>query len=217
MQQLDQVQYAEHKQSYAKTELLDEQYKEWIHNIKYYLKQIGIYLEEKQYGKIADVLEELQMGIHNGEKDLICSNRFLNAFLLDYRSVAKKKHIKIDIFVEVGFKIEFMREIDIVSVLGNLLDNAMEAAQKCEKGLVSVALYMENGGRLVICRIENNYVDEPRKEETKLLTTKENPELHGIGLKNVKRLIEQYSGYLQQEYENGVYVTTVILPVPENF
>lgn len=217
LQQLSEVRYEERKQSYDKAELLDERYKERIHNIKYYLKQVGIYLEERQYEKIADVLSEFQMGIHKEERDLICSNRFLNALLTDYRGAAKKNHVHTDIFVEAGFKIEFMREIDITSVLGNLLDNALEAAKKCDKGIVSVALYMENGGSLAICRIENNYVGELRNEGTKLLTTKENPELHGIGLQNVKRLVDRYSGYIQQEYEKGVYVTTVILPVQESF
>ena len=59
-------------------------------------------------------------------------------------------------------------------------------------------------------------VGELRSEGNKLLTTKENPEWHGIGLQNVKRLVEEYSGYIQQEYEKGVYVTTIILPVQEN-
>ncbi len=64
--------------------------KERIHNIKYYLKQIGIYLEGEQYRKIGDVLSELQIEIHKEEKDLICSNRFLNALLIDYKRGAKK-------------------------------------------------------------------------------------------------------------------------------
>ena len=206
LQQLSKVRYEERKHSYDKAVVLDEQYKERIHNIKYYMKQIGIYLEGGQYRKIADILSELQLGIYKEEKDLICSNRFLNALLVDYRGVAKKNHVQVDIFVEAGFNIEFMKEIDVTSILGNLLDNAMEAAKKCEKGLVSIALYMEN----------SYMVGELRSEGNKLLTTKENPEWHGIGLQNVKRLVEEYSGYIQQEYEKGVYVTTIILPVQEN-
>lgn len=196
-----------------KAEILDEQYKEYIHNIKYYLKQISIYLEGKQYKKIADILSELQTGIHSEEKDIICSNQFLNALLIDYREVAKRNNVQTDIFVEAGFKIEFMREGDTTSILGNLLDNAMEAAKECKSGKISVDLYMENGGSLAVCRIENNFVGELKSEGIQLLTTKKNPELHGIGLKSVNRLVDQYSGYLQQDYEKGVYVTTVILPV----
>ena len=110
-----------------------------------------------------------------------------------------------------------MREIDITSVLGNLLDNAMEGARQCEDGKVVIALYMENGGRLAICRIENNYVGELKNEGTRLLTTKENPELHGIGLQNVKRIVEEYSGYIQYEHGKGIYITTVIFPMQEIF
>ena len=215
LQRLGQIRYEERKQSYDKAEKLDERYQERIHNIKYYLKQIGIYLEAKQYKKIEDVLSELQMGIHMDEKDLLCSNRFLNALLVDYMEETKKNNVQTDIFVEPGFKIEFMREVDISSIFGNLLDNAGEAAKKCEKGQVSVALYMENGGSLAVCRIENNYVGELRSEGSKLLTTKEDPELHGLGLQNVKRLVDQYSGYIQQEYGDEVYVTTIILPMQD--
>lgn len=216
LQQLSQVRYGEQKQSYDKAEMLDEKYKERIHNIKYYLKQIGIYLEGEQYRKIGDVLSELQIGIHKEEKDLICSNRFLNTLLIDYRGEAKKNNVHTDIFVEAGFKIEFMREIDIISILGNLLDNAMEAAEHCENGKVSVDLYMENGGSLAVCRIENNYAGELKRDGTVLLSTKEDSQLHGLGLNNVKRIVGKYSGYIQQENEKGIYVTTVILPVQEN-
>lgn len=213
LQRVSQIRYEERKQSYDKAEVLDEQYKERIHNIKYYLKQIGIYLQEGQYSKIVDVLSDLQMGIYQEEESLICSNRFLNALLVDYRGQAKKNNVQADIFVEAGFKIEFMREIDIISILGNLLDNALEAAKRCEKGWISVALYMENRGSLVIFRIENNYVGELRNDGARLLTTKENAGSHGIGLQNVKRIVDEYNGYMQQEYENGVYVATVLMSV----
>ena len=196
----------------TKEEELDQRYKECIHNIKYYLKQIGIYLDTGQYKKIADVLSELQIEIHQQEKDSICSNRFLNALLLDFKNEAVKKDIRADIFVEAGFKIEFVKEQDLISILGNLLDNAIEAAQKCEKGWVSAAMYMENGGSFSVCRIENTYTGEIRQRGDRMLTTKTQARQHGIGLQNVKRLIREYSGYLHQEYENGIYITTVILP-----
>lgn len=216
LQQLSVIRYEEWKQRNDGEDVLVEQYKERIHNIKYYLKQIGIYLEGKQYKKIAEVLAELKIGIHKEEKDLICSDRFLNALLTDYREIAKKNHVHTEVFVESGFKIDFMKEVDVISILGNLIDNALEAARQCENGMVSIALYMENGGSLAVCRIENNYVGVLRNEGTQLLTSKEYPELHGIGLQNVKRLVEKYRGYMQQEYEKGVYVATLIFPAQEN-
>lgn len=196
----------------TREEELDQRYKEYIHNIKYYLKQIGIYLDMGQYKKIAEVLSELQVEIHKEEKDTICSNRFLNALLTDFRNEAVKKDIQADIFVEAGFKIEFVKEQDLIAILGNLLDNALEAAEKCKGGWVSAALYMENGGSFAVCRIENTYAGEIRQKGDRMLTTKTQAERHGIGLQNVKRLIRDYSGYIHQEYEKGIYITTVILP-----
>lgn len=196
----------------TREEELDQRYKEYIHNIKYYLKQIGIYLDMGQYKKIAEVLSELQVEIHKEEKDIICSNRFLNALLTDFRNEAVNKDIQTDIFVEAGFKIEFVKEQDLIAILGNLLDNALEAAEKCKGGWVSAALYMENGGSFAVCRIENTYAGEIRQKGDRMLTTKTQAGRHGIGLQNVKRLIRGYSGFIHQEHEKGIYITTVILP-----
>ena len=199
----------------TKEEELDQRYKECIHNIKYYLKQIGIYLDTGQYKKIADVLSELQIEIHQQEKDSICSNRFLNALLMDFKNEAVKKDIRADIFVEAGFKIEFVKEQDLISILGNLLDNAIEAAQKCEKGWVSAAMYMENGGSFSVCRIENTYTGEIRQRGDRMLTTKTQARQHGIGLQNVKRMVEKQNGNIEFQYEDGIFLVEVMLYMNE--
>ncbi len=50
-----------------------------------------------------------------------------------FKEMALKEHVSIEFFVETGFRIEFMKESDLVAVLGNLLDNALEAAKQCKE------------------------------------------------------------------------------------
>lgn len=213
LQEMSRVKYEERKQRYVKTRESDETYKERMHNFKYYLKQIRIYLDSQEYQNIEKILDELQVRVHKQHEEMLCSNKFLNALLIDFRGSAEKTGTKIKIFVEPGFNIEYIKEIDLTAILGNLLDNALEAAKKCEEGKVYVDLYMENNGDLTVFRIANNYNGEIKKKGGMFITTKEDAEMHGIGINNVNRIVGNYNGYVQQDYENGIYVTTVILPV----
>ena len=153
------------------------------------------------------------MGIYKEEKNTICANRFLNALLVDFKGEAEKNKIQAEIFVEAGFKIEYMKEIDITSMLGNLLDNALEAAGKCLYGKIRVELYMQNQGDLAVFSIENTYNGEIRRENNQFFTTKEEKEGHGIGLRNVNRLVALYNGYMQQDLGDNIYITTILIPI----
>lgn len=211
--EMSRIKYEERKSRYQRTQESDETYKERMHNIKYYMKQIRIYLDAGEYENIENILDELQISVYKEQKNTICANRFLNALLVDFSETAKKEGTDAQIFVEPGFKIEYMKEIDLTAVLGNLLDNALEAAKKCEDGKVYADLYMENKGAFAIFRIANNYRGEIRKKGGRFITTKTDAGIHGIGIQNVIHIVDKYNGYIQQDYEDGIYVTTVILPV----
>ncbi len=211
--EVSQAKYEERKHRHSKEKELEQRYQGRIHDIKYYLKQIHIYANENRINEIQDVLNELQIDIYQEEQHKICANRFLNALLIDFRGEAEKNHVKTDIFVEVGFKIEYMKEIDITSLLGNLLDNALEASKKCEKREIKVNLYMENQGDIAVLLVENSYDGNIIQRGNRLLTTKKEKQGHGIGLQNVKRIVETYHGFMQQEYDDDRYRTTIIIPV----
>ena len=210
LQQMNQVKYEERLLLHDRQGEIDEKYKEHIHNIKYYLKQIGFYLDENETEKIKNVLEQLKVSIYQEEDNIICANRFLNLLLLDFKREAKHRKVIADVFVEPGFKIEFMEEIDMISMFGNLLDNALEASEKCKKGEIYVDLYMENDGSLVVCRIKNKYEGQIMEKDKQLLTTKKDSLRHGLGVQSVKNLVEKYNGHIQIEFQDGVYTTTVL-------
>ena len=210
--EISQAKYDERKNWHDKEESIERNYKEKIHDIKYYLKQIGIYLEEGREEKIREVLDSLQMGIHKEEKNIICANHFLNILLGDFKREAEKEKVVTEVFVEAGFKIEFMREIDITSFLGNLLDNALEAARKCENGKIWIDLYMQNDGNFAVFRIKNTYRGTIIQNGDRFVTTKEEKSIHGIGLRNVNRIIESYSGYIEREYDGKYFETMIVIP-----
>lgn len=104
-----------------------------------------------------------------------------------------------------------MREIDITSLFGNLLDNALEAAKKCESGKIWIDLFMQNDGEFVVFRIKNTYNGTIIQNGEQFMTTKEEKNFHGIGLRNVNRIIEAYSGDIYREYDDKIFETMVVL------
>ena len=152
------------------------------------------------------------MGILNEEKNIYCAIHFLNILLGDFKREAEKDKVETEVFVEAGFKIEFMKEIDVTSLFGNLLDNALEAARKCEDGKIWIDLYMQNDGNFAVFRIKNTYEGTIIQNGDRFVTTKEERSIHGIGLRNVNRIVASYSGYIERAYDGKIFETMVVIP-----
>lgn len=213
LHEVGKAKYEEKKKHYNKIKSLDEKYRELLHNINHYLRQIGIYAENNQTDKIKQVLADLEIEFIKGEKEIICANVFLNSILADFKERALKEQVCIELFVETGFKIEFIKETDLVVVLGNLLDNSLEAAKKCKKGKINASFFMQNQGLLSIIYIANTYNGLINKRNRNFVSTKSEQGVHGIGIKSVNNIIDRYNGYMQQEYSDSIFKTTVIIPL----
>ena len=102
--------------------------------------------------------------------------------------------------------------VDICTILGNLLDNAIEACAKVtpkENRRIGVRIsYTEN---VVMIKIENTVDENPFVNSEILETTKKERTGHGLGISIVKKVLEKYHGDLKQMYENGMFISKVIL------
>ena len=110
---------------------------------------------------------------------------------------------------EQFLKLDFIKENDLISMFGNLLDNAMEAAGQCEAGKrsVSVKLFMGNSYMLVLY-IENSYVIPFQYSGERILSTKQGNG-HGLGIGIVRKLAEKYGGALNLEMKDDIVITTL--------
>lgn len=122
-----------------------------------------------------------------------------------------KNNIKTDIRASYPHNCGIV-SVDICTILGNLLDNAIEACAKVEpkeKRHINVRIsYTEN---IVMIKIENTVSENPFLSKTPLATTKKDRKSHGLGISIVKKTTEKYHGDLKQICEHGVFVSKVIL------
>ena len=190
------------------TERAFDLWRESIHNYKNNIITLAQLTEQ---GKTAEVKEYLkdeiqQLGIKMNYA--MTGNKVIDAVLATKKNSAEHKGINFYANGNIPDKC-VIDDIDFTNIIGNLLDNAIEAAEKVEKGNVSIVIKPQK--KFIIIKVKNSY-DGYKNNELK--TTKKDKEYHGIGLKSIKRIVEKYQGEFELEFkEKEVEATALLLNV----
>ena len=119
---------------------------------------------------------------------------------------------------QIAFKanIEFprntnIRSADLTAILGNLLDNALEAVQNNKDGLRFIRLTIRRIYNMLVIKIENGCEKPPIVNHAEIQSTKQDKRLHGWGLKSVRTAAEHYDGTIETTFENHVFCAVVTL------
>lgn len=118
--------------------------------------------------------------------------------------------------VRVSTNIEFphrtnIRSVDLVAILGNLLDNALEAITDIEDSLRFINLTIRRINNMLIIKVENGCSVVPVVSGGDLQTSKTDKDLHGWGLKSVRTAAEHYDGTVETEYDGHTFRAVVTL------
>lgn len=101
---------------------------------------------------------------------------------------------------------------DLVAILGNLLDNALEAAEQSQDRIISIETDFRNNFSVII--VSNSCDKNPQLSNSELpVTTKSNKRLHGFGLKSVRKTIKKYNGDIAFYYDKTAktFVVTIMI------
>ena len=132
--------------------------------------------------------------------------------MLNYKiSEAVRRGIEVEYEVEIPEKL-LMEDFDLTCILGNLLDNAVEAAEKTEEKFIGLKLkYREKG--VLFFKIQNTFSGDLIVADDTLMTTKEDRAGHGFGLISVRKSIQKYDGIMRIRREGNIFGITVLLRV----
>ena len=111
--------------------------------------------------------------------------------------------------------LSFVHDSDISAMVGNLLDNAFEAAKQAENGKIEFSLYTIDGKSCVVSVI-NTALTAPKCENENLVSAKPDAQSRGYGIKSIKKTAEKYGGSYSWFYDdkNREFHAMVILPIP---
>lgn len=191
----------------------EENHSEFIHNINHYFIAIKELARIEHCDQIVNLVQELNGEMLLNERIIYTDYRVLNAILAEKSSEAAEKQIQFDVYVEPMLKLKGIADSDLVAMIGNLIDNALEAAGKCEgeKRKVSVKIFMEREGKVCVMKLVNYFVTPPVRKKTGFMSTKKDRELHGIGIKSVEKTAQKYGGHLQCLTETDQFLAILFL------
>ena len=208
-EQLDKVQIAQLQQQYAyyQDKLKDE---ERIRSIYHDMKNHLLVLEgSKGTDETRKMAQELRSQIADYENYIHTGNDFLDIIIRDKAGKAREKNIDFSAFIDFS-GIDFIEPLDISTLFGNGIDNAIEASEKLSEDQRVILVKAGKVQDFVSILIENNCLDEVHKDGH---TTKEDKFLHGFGISNMKKAAEKYSGTCTTMQENGKFTLKILLPV----
>lgn len=180
------------------------------HDLKYQLAALRRSMTDPGMSEALREVEEAVMvydaGVHTG-------NDTLDVILTEKSLLCEKNGISLTCMAD-GNALRDIRDTDLYSLFGNLLDNAIESARQIQDPERRViGLTVQNQGNLVLIHGEN-YFDHPIRMQGGLPeTTKEDARFHGFGLRNMKLLAEKYGGSLSLSVNGDIFRVNILLPV----
>lgn len=198
---------------YKILEEINQEHLKYIHDMNKNLSTIARLTEERKSQEVLGILDKLNIQIVDIQKKEYCQDSVMNGILGDRISTAVKQGIKFDVYFSKTISMDRIDDLDKIAMIGNLLDNAIEAAAKC-KGDRNIEFEISHGneGYLVI-KIRNTYQEAPKLSGNVFVTNKQDKYNHGIGIKIVKELAEKYSGELKTRIEGNEFIVTLYLSV----
>lgn len=178
------------------------------HDFRYQLTVLVQMLSEQRYGELADYLEQYICSVSD-MPIRYCSSPAVNAILNHYVSIGRESGVPIHLSVrlEEDFSVE---DMDFCVLLGNLLENAIDACRILPEGEREVTLKAaQTTEHVIVLTISNPYEEPLLFKSGRLLSSKHAGE--GQGLKSVRLIAEKYNGYLEINDENRVFEVKVLL------
>ena len=180
------------------------------HDLKHQVQAIRAVKDEKER---ETYLEKIEKSVQIYSAIVRTGNEILDTILTEKSLICENSGIHINCVAD-GSLLAFMNPVDLYTLFGNALDNAIEAVRKLEskeKRVIDIMLYERQS--FLMLQIVNPMCGEVKFEDGLPLTTKAKNGYHGYGMKSMLHTIQKYEGHLTTEVKNGCFYFNVMLPL----
>lgn len=187
----------------------------WRHDYHNHLQAASSYLELKKYDELAVYLKQLDESLHEIDQIIRTGNLMADAILNSKLSLMRELQIRTDVTAHVPSKIK-ITDTELCVLLGNLLDNAIEACRPVTDGRSRfIKIYIDTLQNQFYISIMNGMDGKAQKHGKLFKSTKHDQGLHGFALMRVERIVDKYGGFLDCQSEDAVFAVEVLLPWKE--
>lgn len=159
-------------------------------------------------------LKELERSVEIYGAIVKTGNDVLDTILTEKSLLCQAKKIKINCVAD-GSRLDFVDALDLYAILGNAVDNAMEAVEKfadARMRIIDIAVFVRD--QFLVINISNPYTEELTFKNGIPLSTKPENGYHGYGLKSIRHSLERYDGTMYISTRNHTYELKMLLPLP---
>ena len=180
----------------------------WRHDYRNHIQNMKNRLGEDQ-GELERYLDELADDLTTADTSIKTGNVMVDAVLNSKLSVAERKGIELNVKAQIPSGM-IMTDVELCSVLGNLIDNAIEACEKLPCGERFLRVYIDKFKEQFYLSVQNSSPSVKLDKGT-FRTTKDGS--HGFGLFRIDRIAKKYGGYVNRQYEEGIFATELLVPL----
>lgn len=200
------MQYMQYRQSSENMELINQKY----HDLKH---QIQVIRAEQDNEKRMDYIDDLEESIIFYDSQIESGNYVLDTVLTEKSRKCLKQNINMTVVAD-GSLLDYIHVMDIATLFGNALDNAIEhEVMISDKSERMIHVTVSKHDELIHVIIENKFSGSLRSDGKRFLTTKKDERFHGYGLKSIKYTVEKYQGIMTAGVEDGWFKLKIILPM----
>ncbi len=191
---------------YAEVENMYAKMRGWRHDYRHHIQTMKVHASKGEMEEIQKYLEMLDEDLTNVETVVKTGNKIADAILNSKLSLAGEKQIQVRAEAKIPVLLT-VPELDLCIIIGNLLDNAMEACMELPPERRLIRIYMEMKGNYLYLALTNTAGGGKKK---RFNTTK--GEGHGLGLLRVDEVVKKNGGYITRASEEEAFSTEVLLP-----
>lgn len=196
------------KKSREEMHLLHENARRLKHDMRNHLMAITGYLNEKKIEDARNYTSEILDKLNLEYAYIATGNTLINFIVNQKFALAKEKGIFVKAEIE-NLRFGKIRKADFSAILANLLDNAIEAAEESAKPYVELVIRRIKGYEVI--KISNSIDKSVLKSNPELKTTKADKASHGVGIIEIREIVEKYEGIMDIYEEDDRFIVSVML------
>lgn len=178
------------------------------HDLKNHISALTVLARDKNINKMLSYLETIGDAVEVEKEYVKTGNGDIDS-ILNYK-IREAKECNIEVITKIKIPKEFnASSFDLNVILGNLIDNAIEALEKVDEKKLEIEMNFIKG--VFYINISNAFNGKIIKENNKFKSIKRNDEFHGIGIESVKKIVDKYNGIIEINYLKNKFIVEIML------
>lgn len=201
------------EKSVEETRILYQSVRSIRHDLKQHFQVALTMLHSGKINEAVDYMEKYNDTVLDGiSNKVFCDNDVVNYIINSKSKICSDRHIKI--YIYIANEIPEFSDLDLCVLLGNALDNAIEGVSG--EGNNEIYLELRNVDNFFMISVKNTIINSVLEDNPNLISTKDEKEVHGLGILSMKEVVQKYNGSIEFYESDNKFCCDMLLDIPDN-